>query len=230
VVTDPPWDGQEGAALKKFLKANPTITREQWTSILDNRTRSPGINHAARLSEWINRRALSWLNGPADDWGKPLTGGTANGRSSAQLKQDATIAAFDQYFAKLKQSPQVDSDAEMAEEIAAVVMTGSAVTTKWAREPIAEQAKIQMQINHPPPEELCFGMIHAWKKYRLGVSEGKVTTNMKAEVFFGEGRWRASREWGIKKDMSLSEPDHSKIREYVAEHLKAAGAGGEHQP
>jgi hypothetical protein len=73
VKAKPPWDGQEGAGLKKFLEANPEITQDDWQRILDNRTNSPGINHAARLSAWINRTALSWLNGLADDWGKPIT-------------------------------------------------------------------------------------------------------------------------------------------------------------
>jgi hypothetical protein len=101
VGTDPPWDGQEGSALKKFLRASPAITHEEWLKILDNRTCSPGINHAARLSAWISR-ALSWLNGLADDWGKPITGGTAHGRPSAQSKQAATVDAVNQVLAHIR--------------------------------------------------------------------------------------------------------------------------------
>jgi hypothetical protein len=78
VGTDPPWDGREGAALSKFLTASPQFTHEQWLRILDNRTLSPNLPHADRLSVWINTRALAWLNGPADQWGTLISGANAH--------------------------------------------------------------------------------------------------------------------------------------------------------
>jgi hypothetical protein len=88
-----PWDGQEAAALKKFLKANPTITPQDWDTILSNRAAS-SVTHAYPLSKWIGT-ALSWLNGLADDWGHTITGGIKNGRSTAESKQERIDAAFE---------------------------------------------------------------------------------------------------------------------------------------
>lgn len=65
-----PWDGKEATNLARFLKASPTITVEQWKHILYHRSISP-INQKANLSTWVGR-ALSWLDAPADEWGKPL--------------------------------------------------------------------------------------------------------------------------------------------------------------
>jgi uncharacterized protein YdaU (DUF1376 family) len=64
-----PWDGKEASNLSRFLRANPTITVDQWRDILRNRTRSP-VNKKANLSRWI-ALSLAWIDGPADDWGKP---------------------------------------------------------------------------------------------------------------------------------------------------------------
>lgn len=67
-----PWDGKEANQLSRWLKANPTISREQWQGILRNRGKSP-VAKAAPLSAWIGT-ALSWLNGEAGDFGKPVNG------------------------------------------------------------------------------------------------------------------------------------------------------------
>jgi hypothetical protein len=43
---DAPWDEKEAGRLSRWMKANPTITREQWRTILTNRERSP-VCHAS---------------------------------------------------------------------------------------------------------------------------------------------------------------------------------------
>lgn len=68
-----PWDAKEATVLSRWMKANPTISRAQWQTILNNRARSP-CAYAAPLSKWIGS-ALAFLNGTADDWGKPTEGG-----------------------------------------------------------------------------------------------------------------------------------------------------------
>lgn len=74
-----PWDAKEASSLSRWLKANPTITQMQWREIMRNRRNSP-INKTASLSLWIGK-AFSWLNGIADEWGKPVNGGNkSNGR------------------------------------------------------------------------------------------------------------------------------------------------------
>ncbi len=100
VGKDADWDGQEGAALKKFLSANSDINAEDWRTILNNRTRSPGLAHAIRLSAWI-KNAKCWLNGPANKFGDPITG-EKNGRSNAQSKQDRTIDSVKQVLASIR--------------------------------------------------------------------------------------------------------------------------------
>lgn len=72
-----PWDAKEATRLKRWMQANPTITREQFRVILNNRARSP-VGHAKPLSVWIGV-AVGWLNGPADDWGKAIANGGVNG-------------------------------------------------------------------------------------------------------------------------------------------------------
>lgn len=76
-----PWDGREASALSKFLKANPTLAHDQWRRILWNRAESPNLAHAVRMSAWIER-APAWLNGTADEWGKPITNGGHDGKSN----------------------------------------------------------------------------------------------------------------------------------------------------
>ena len=88
-----PWDGQEGAHLSRWLKKNPTITQEQWRTILNHRNKSP-VAHGESLSAWI-ARALSWLQGPADTWGKAIGGSNgANTGNSAAARVERTRGAF----------------------------------------------------------------------------------------------------------------------------------------
>jgi hypothetical protein len=96
-----PWGGREAKRLDEFLKENPDITVQDFETILDNRARSP-VTHAYPLSKWMNI-ALSWLNGLADDWGHTITGGKPNGRSTAQSKQDRTIAAINEAIASVQE-------------------------------------------------------------------------------------------------------------------------------
>lgn len=67
------WDGKEATNFSRWLKANPTITEGQWQDILRHRRESP-VNRGSPISFWISK-ALSWLNEPADDWGRPINGG-----------------------------------------------------------------------------------------------------------------------------------------------------------
>lgn len=73
-----PWDGKEATSLSRWLNKNPTINREQWQCILRNRKISP-INQKSELSRWMST-ALAWLDGPADEWGKPLSNGGTNAK------------------------------------------------------------------------------------------------------------------------------------------------------
>lgn len=81
-----PWNGKEAKRLSEWLKANPTITRDQWRTILQNRSRSP-IPQAEPLSRWVDL-ALNWLNGLADRWGNAAT---SNGGKFSKTAQNMEV-------------------------------------------------------------------------------------------------------------------------------------------
>jgi len=79
-----PEDEQEHWHLGRFLKKNLGMKREEWRTILNNRGHSP-VTHARSLSQWISF-ALSWLNGLADDWGKPISENSNSRKPPASQK------------------------------------------------------------------------------------------------------------------------------------------------
>jgi hypothetical protein len=84
-----PWDAKEATNLARFLKASPSINLGQWERILYNRSQSP-LNQKASLSTWVSR-ALAWLDAPADEWGKPLTGGVHGFVNRGQARTNSNI-------------------------------------------------------------------------------------------------------------------------------------------
>lgn len=65
------WDGAEGKQLTSLLSANPDMTPEQFRTLLGNRTKSRGVNHAKRPSSWL-RNATDYAKGPLNEFGQPL--------------------------------------------------------------------------------------------------------------------------------------------------------------
>jgi hypothetical protein len=90
----PKWNGYEAKALSRFLDDNPMFKVEDFETILANRVRSPGITHAVRLSSWINRTALCWLHGPANDFGRPITGDQATRKPPQKISEIDHAASF----------------------------------------------------------------------------------------------------------------------------------------
>ena len=76
---EPEWDGHEGRTLGMFLKANPKLTEQGMKRLLEHRAESV-LNHAERPSVWI-RKLKNFLNGPLNEYGKPLNGGS-NGKGN----------------------------------------------------------------------------------------------------------------------------------------------------
>lgn len=68
-----PWSAKEAGCLTRWMKENPTITRDQWRVILQHRNRSSNVNHALNLSSWIGK-ALTWLNFETEG-DRPVRGG-----------------------------------------------------------------------------------------------------------------------------------------------------------
>ena len=83
----PKWNGYEAKALSRFLDDNQKLKVEDFETILANRARSPGITQAVRLSSWINRTALCWLHGPANDFGRPITGDQATRKPVQKISE-----------------------------------------------------------------------------------------------------------------------------------------------
>ena len=63
-----PWDGSEGAALSKMLKANPSWTKEHWSRMLTNLFESDGIT-GQRPRQWLPVIS-QYAAGPLDRFGK----------------------------------------------------------------------------------------------------------------------------------------------------------------
>lgn len=98
----PEWSAKEATRLRDWLRGNPTITPEQWKQILRHRARSPGVNNALPLSQWVGK-ALSWLNTLANNHGTPLSENqNAQGFKS---KQQRTEDSFAEVARKLTGNP-----------------------------------------------------------------------------------------------------------------------------
>ena len=82
-----PWDAREAGSLARWLRANPTITEEQWHRALLNRYRSP-VTHTDRLSRFIENMP-SWMKGLAGDFGREIKTGGFNGRHTDSLNSIA---------------------------------------------------------------------------------------------------------------------------------------------
>lgn len=102
-----PWDKKEASRLSNWIKANPTITQEQWLTILRNRARSP-VGHAKPLSVWVGV-ALGWLQGPADDWGKAIKIGATNGNVPTG-KADRNLEILQRSLNRGKRQSGADED------------------------------------------------------------------------------------------------------------------------
>lgn len=100
---------------------------------------------------------------------------------------------------------------DQAEFIATAVIDSIGVTTRWGREQIVQQAELKLRTSADTDkpftmDELRDGMILQWKRFKECVRQNKLVPAMKymsAEKFFGEGIWENSKEWGLKKGMSV---------------------------
>ena len=75
-----PWDGSEGLALKKMLKANPSWGEMKWLAMVSNHFLSDRVN-GALPREWLPRIS-KYARGPLDGFGK-VKGEKRDGRPNA---------------------------------------------------------------------------------------------------------------------------------------------------
>ena len=65
-----PWNGRQGAMLKRFLQSCPWPI-ERLTEAVDNRFQSEDINTCQDPGEWIGK-LTNYARGPLDRYNKPL--------------------------------------------------------------------------------------------------------------------------------------------------------------
>jgi hypothetical protein len=90
--------------------------------------------------------------------------------------------------------------------IARAVIEGTKITTPWAVDQIAQQAECELKDHPDDLDGIRDGMIRAWHTYIACAKAGKLRASpMSAQKFFGEGIWKTSSMWGLKKGMKAYE-------------------------
>lgn len=93
-----------------------------------------------------------------------------------------------------------------AQMIATAVIEEIGVTTSWAREQITQQADQELKKYPDDMEGIRAGMAGAWKEYSRLAAAGKlVKAPCGPEKFYGEGRWRSPKLWGLKSGVRAYE-------------------------
>jgi hypothetical protein len=89
-----------------------------------------------------------------------------------------------------------------AQMIATAVIQAIGVTTDWARDQIAKQAEQELKAYPGDLDGILNGMVKAWKEYCRCDAKGKLSKpSCGPEKFYGEGRWRSPKLWGLKMGM-----------------------------
>jgi hypothetical protein len=100
-------------------------------------------------------------------------------------------------------SSSITDDAQM---IATAVIDETKVTTRWARDQIFEQARCELKEHPGDMDGLRDAMVLAWKEYMACAKAGKLRAPPTSpEKFYGEGKWKSSKLWGLKNGMRAYE-------------------------
>jgi len=100
-------------------------------------------------------------------------------------------------------SSSEQDEKDLANMIASAVIESIGVTTRWARDQLYEQARMALREHPDDFEGISNGMIAAWKEYCACVKLDKMRSPpVSPEKFFGEGKWKSSKLWGLKKGMT----------------------------
>jgi hypothetical protein len=93
-----------------------------------------------------------------------------------------------------------------AQMIASAVIEAIGVTTDWARNQIAKQANAELKAYPGDLDGIRDGMVASWKEYRRLDAENKlVRGGCGPERFFGEGKWKSPKFWGMKQGVRAYE-------------------------
>lgn len=130
--------------------------------------------------------------------------GKEQGKEQGTGKGDSGVAPEPDSPPALRAAFSQDNDE--AHMIATAVVDGIGVTTRWARDQIFEQAKHELKEHPGEMDGIRDGMVAAWKEYCLCAKAGKLRmAQTSPEKFFGEGKWKSSKLWGLKNGMRAYE-------------------------
>jgi len=90
--------------------------------------------------------------------------------------------------------------------IARAVIEETAITNTWVTNELVRQAELELKIHPGDMDGIRDGMVAAWKAYMACAKAGKLRmTPMSAQKFYGDGIWKSSSMWGLKKGMKAYE-------------------------
>jgi len=130
--------------------------------------------------------------------------GTGNrGADSGETPESAespgdSLSPRDRWKNRTMQQRVNEPLSDEAQMIATAVTEAIKVTTTWARNEVAKQADQELKTYPGDLDGIRDGMIAAWKEYCRLDAMGKISRSCGPEKFFGEGRWRTSKRWGLK--------------------------------
>lgn len=107
------------------------------------------------------------------------------------------------------QTPKQDPKQNLKDDshmLAKAVLDDLGLTGMRIYEPVRVQAELEMRVSGIAMEALREVMVGAWREYETCAKAGKLRGEMLwAERFFGDGRWKSPRLWGLKKGMKAYE-------------------------
>jgi hypothetical protein len=131
--------------------------------------------------------------------------GTGNrGADSGETLESAdapgdSLSPQDRWKKRTMQQRVNEPLSDEAQMIATAVIEAIGMTTEWARNQIARQAEQELKTYPGDLDGIRDGMVAAWKEYCRLDTAGKLSkVACGPEKFYGEGRWRTSKRWGLK--------------------------------
>jgi hypothetical protein len=192
------WDGKPGALIEAFVQTR-WLDRDETHRLLVH----DWSQHADKATKnALNRAKLDFCTPPVrtpysetaspyrlpvpEPVPEPVPGGT----QKPYVHPPSPAAAFSE-------------NNDEAWLIARAVIEGTGITNRWAADQIVKQALIELKENPGDLDGVRDGMIGAWKEYERCAKADKLRTAMLgAEKFFGEGKWKSWKLWGLKKGES----------------------------
>lgn len=122
------------------------------------------------------------------------------------FKKESPLRSGQNAFLSPAEGVSPEKPMDEAWMIARAVIEGTNITNQWAVDQIAKQAELELKAHPGEMDAIRDGMIGAWNAYQACAKADKLrTAPMGAQKFFGEGIWKKSSMWGMKKGMRAYE-------------------------